>query len=117
LRFSIFVDVLPVLSAAVGVYFAKERETAENYRGELSDDTDIIFYYGDRYKNTSDGGMVSSGNEAGNIVEYDDPTRLDFNAMSANSGNIAGAIQDFESKMDDLKCQGTPSATAIAACP
>ena len=86
-----------------GLYFAKERETAENYRGELSDDTDIIFYYGERYENTSDGWMISSGNEAGNTIEYDDPTRLAFDAMATNSGDIAGAIQDLESEMDDMK--------------
>ena len=86
-----------------GLYFAKERETAENYRGELSDDTDIIFYYGERYENTSDGWMISSGNETGNTIEYDDPARLAFDAMSANSGDIAGAIQDIESEMDDMK--------------
>ena len=86
-----------------GLYFAKARETAESYRGELSDDTDIIFYYGERYENTSDGWMISNGNDKGNIVEYDDPARIAFDAMASNNGDVASAIQDVETEINDMK--------------
>ena len=86
-----------------GLYFSKERETAENYRGDLSDDTDIVFYNGDRYENSSEGWMISSGNDGGNIVEYDDPARIAFDAMASNNGDVAGAIQDIESEINDMK--------------
>ena len=86
-----------------GLYFAKERETAESYRGELSDDTDIIFYYGERYENTRDGWMISNGNDEGNIVEYDDPARIAFDAMASNNGDVASAIQDVETEINDMK--------------
>ena len=86
-----------------GLYFARNRETAESYRGDLSGNEDIIHYYGESYENTSDGWMITDGNEAGNTIESDDPLAKAFDAMASNHGDVAEAIKDLESELDDRK--------------
>lgn len=87
-----------------GLYFAKFREVAERYRGELAGDEDVILYYGDRYENTSDGWMLKDDSgDGGNIIDSTDPTANAFDAFARAGGDVKEAIKELQAELDEIK--------------
>ena len=87
-----------------GLYFAKFREVAERYRGELAGDEDVILYYGDRYENTSDGWMLKDDSgDGGNIIDSTDPTANTFDAFARAGGDVKEAIKELQAELEEIK--------------
>ncbi|WP_276673163.1 hypothetical protein [Selenomonas artemidis] len=87
-----------------GLYFAKFREIAERYRGELAGDEDVILYYGDRYENTSGGWMLKNDSgDGGNVIDSTDPTANAFDAFARAGGDVKEAIKELQAELDEIK--------------
>ena len=86
-----------------GLYIAQPRETAEEYRYQLSSGNSVVVYYGDVYEETNNGWMLmGDGNDAGNVVDYDDPVARAFDEFS-RYGNVNEAIESLKSELNDMR--------------
>ncbi len=86
-----------------GLYFAEDRDTAEEYRYKLSSGGDVLIYYGETYEHINHVWMlVGDSNDAGGYIENDTGEAKALDEFYS-FGNAEEAIASLQGELDEMR--------------